>query len=199
MYASVVGHDAQSCPPDWRQAPSGWRGSPFSTQRTSGAPRSSPWQHQADGTSLFFSFNQTLKARDGLEETPIGDLRKGDKISFGIGVNYEGPCAIDVALVERAPDGPQEPSAPLPELVEIIEDAVKVCADEDGWALSATVGIRIRTLYPYFDERLKASGHQKLVSLVPAYPNMFEVSDGIGTRHAAACMRLKSDVLGIAG
>lgn len=153
---------------------------------------------------LFFSYNHMRKDTNGSPEIAIAQLIEGDYVSFSIGMNNKGPCATDVALVERAPNAPPLATPPaypksnrrnMPEeteLVEIVKDAVTVCADEDGWALSAAVGSRISVLYPNFAERLQASAHPKISTLARAHPELFELSaGGPPTRHAAACMKLK--------
>lgn len=156
------------------------------------------------GSPLFFSWNHMLKDKNGVFDQEIGDLVEGDKVSFGMGMNYQGPCAINVALVGR-PNGVSLPDsvsakASVPrrakseelELLEIIKDAVTVCADEDGWALSANVGSRASVLVPNFRGRLQAVGYQKISGFAAAYPSIFEIAaDGQDTRYSAACMRLK--------
>jgi hypothetical protein len=157
------------------------------------------------GSPLFFSWNHMRKDRYGVPEIEIGALVEGDYVSFSVGMNYKGPCATDVVLVERAPGAPsiekfsavkggsRRSGANESELVEIVKDAVTVCADEDGWALSADVGSRIKVLHADFTDRLKASaGFQKISDLARANEETFEVSHkGEGTRYSASCMRLR--------
>lgn len=148
--------------------------------------------------SLFFSWNHMRKGGDGKRELEISDLVEGDIVSFSIGMNNEGACATDVALVQRAPGAPQiaSPMAVLPrrsvsqekELLEILRDAVTVCADEDGWALLSSVGSRISVLSSDFKERLQALGHQKIIQFASKCPEAFEI---YGTRPGTERIRLR--------
>jgi hypothetical protein len=148
--------------------------------------------------SLFFSWNHMRKGGDGKREMEISDLVEGDVVSFAIGMNNEGACATDVALVERAPGAPQvAPPSGLArrnvsqekELLDILRDAVTVCADEDGWALSSSVDSRISVLYSDFKERLQSVGHQKINQFASNYPETFERS---GDRPGTERIRLKA-------
>jgi hypothetical protein len=153
---------------------------------------------------LFFSWNHMRRDKSGIVELEIDKLVVGDEVSFGIGMNNRGPCAIDVALVGRAADAPpleavsakhnvaRRSKPEEAELVDILKDAVSVCADKDGWARLSDVGNRINVLHPNFKERLQAVSFQKILGFAAAYPAVFELSpDGQGTPYAAACLRLK--------
>ena len=158
-----------------------------------------------EDSTLFFSWNHMRKDRFGVPEVAIGKLVEGDYVSFSIGMNYQGRCATDVALVQRAADAPpigtdldqqalsRRSGASESDLVAIVKDAVSVCADEDGWALSSAVGSRITVLHPDFIDRLKVgTAHSKISQLARAHSEIFELSTGAGTRHLASCMRIKS-------
>ena len=58
-----------------------------------------------DSPALFFSYNDMRKTSDGHDERAIGELFTGDQVSYRLGMNYRGPQAIDVVLVNRAKDG----------------------------------------------------------------------------------------------
>lgn len=160
----------------------------------------------ADGPPLFFSYNHMRKdRRTNLREFEISQLVVGDVVSFAVGMNYKGPCAIDVALVDRPEGAPVLSSAVIGvasprrtrfesvELVDVVKDAVTVCADDEGWALLSNVGNRISVVQPDFKERLRATGQFKtLTALISAYPDEFEESDGQGTRYTAKCIRLRA-------
>lgn len=158
-----------------------------------------------NGSPLFFSFNHMRKDRNNLREIEITQLVEGDYVSFSIGMNNKGACATDVALVERASDAPPisspstgsiRPRSNLPseknELLEILKDAVTVCADEEGWTLYANVGTRIKVHCPDFKERLKAAtGLQSISQFITAHKSIFEeLENGDGKRYKAKCVRL---------
>lgn len=158
-----------------------------------------------DARDLFFSFNHMKKDRSGNPEMRIQDLAPGDFVSFSLGMNHKGPCAIDVALVQRASGAPPLEERPISTrgtgattdeeevLVDIIKEAVPVCADKEGWALLADVGSRISVLYPDYKERVAGAGVRRIGELARRHAEVFEVSDhGAGTRHRAACVRLKT-------
>ena len=159
---------------------------------------------------LFFSWNHMLKSRDGRSfEDDISQLAAGDTVSYRMGMNNQGPCAIDVALVHRAHSAPPPESKILidkaarplktdaAQLEEIIINAVAVCADKNGWALASDVGNRATVLHPNFKELFKTqpAAQRKVLEFAEARPVVFEVSrDGQAPGYAAACMRLKSEV-----
>jgi hypothetical protein len=136
------------------------------------------------GASLFFSWAHMRKGPDGRREMEISDLVEGDTVSFTIGMNNEGPCATEVALVKRAPGAPAVSSASAglsrrqvpqeKELLDILKDAVSVCANEGGWALLSHVGSRISVLRPDFKDRLQSLGHQKIIQVAANCPEVFE-------------------------
>jgi hypothetical protein len=166
--------------------------------------KGSKGEEVSEGSPIFFSFNHMRKDLTGTREIEIHQLLIGDYVSYNIGMNNQGPCATDVALVDRKPDAPVLSNVIVQpfetgrtglqdkELLDIVRDAVTVCADGDGWALLSTVGSRISILDPNFAERLNAvRGDKRISSLVRAHPELFEVSTGPGTRYSAACVRLK--------
>ncbi len=160
------------------------------------------------GNPLFFSWNHMRKSPGTANEMKISDLRTGDYVSYSIGMNNRGPCATDVALVKRAVlpnQSVQQSTGGVPrilqsdkeqaEIIEIITDAVNVCADEDGWALSADVGSRISVLHPTFKNRLQDIGAKGMNNFVAEHPAVFDYSQrGEGTRYSAACIRVKPTV-----
>jgi transcriptional regulator with XRE-family HTH domain len=154
---------------------------------------------------LFFSWNHMLKDRSGKPELEIDRLFVGDRVSFGIGMNSEGPCATDVALVSRVAGAPEVAMRSLPTqaialnskreealLVDILRDAVIVCADEDGWALAADIGNR-GDVRGGFKARLQAlKPGTKIVKFCADNPDVFETQDhGVGSKEASARVRLK--------
>lgn len=154
-----------------------------------------------NGGGLFFSYNHMRKDPHGDDETAISELGKNDYVSFSIGMNNRGACATDVALVEKSTTvsietGPEKTDSQVlkndSELVEILQDAIKVCADEDGWALSSSVGTRITTLHPDIRKRLSEFGFKNYANIAMKHTNIFDYSaDGDGTQHSAACLRLR--------
>lgn len=172
-----------------------------------------PGRMDADGSlilsstekPIFFSWNHMRKDGKGINEADINSLHEGDYVSFSMSMNHRGPCAADVALVKREKASQEviesktltnQPPSSLKEsdLIKIIKDAIDVCADEDGWALSSAVGSRVNIFYPDFKKYLLEANpnYLKLSNLAAAHPEYFEVSpNGAGTQHLAACMRIK--------
>ena len=162
--------------------------------------------HQiAPGSALFFSHMHMRKLPHTDDfEVRIAELSEGDIVSFDIGMNYKGPCAVDVALVKpaatqdrtrRAREDASSTSQMAAEPVDIIsalQDAVSVCADEDGWALMSRVGQRLRSM-PNYKGMMRAASANKISQIVDANPDLFEQSgqDGAGTRYSAACIRAR--------
>jgi hypothetical protein len=160
----------------------------------------------APGSALFFSLMHMRKLPHTDDfEVPIADLRVGDIVSFDIGMNYKGPCAIDVALVKAAATQKKvrrprkqaatidESSADPNDIVSALQDAVSVCADEDGWALLSRVGQRLSSM-PNYKGMMRAAAAKKISQVIEANANLFEQSgaDGAGTRYSAACIRVRN-------
>jgi hypothetical protein len=119
------------------------------------------------------------KGPDGKPEMEISDLVAGDVVSYAIGMNSEGACATDVALVERPEGAPDLPRPNVPqekELLDILEDAVSVCTSEAGWAFLSSVGSRIKVLHPDFLERLQSLGHPGYARFADKHPELFEIA-----------------------
>lgn len=159
---------------------------------------------EASGDRLFFfSWNHMRRDRSGKPEIDIADLGPGDEVSFTLGMNHQGPCAVDVALINRGEAPPHAPanmantaaasSPEFSELREMLKDAVTVCANKEGWALLSNVGNRLKVLHPDFDARMEALGMQRIASFAQVDPDSFEYAakGGEGTGHAAACLKLK--------
>lgn len=80
------------------------------------------------------------------------------------------------------------------DIIKIIIDSIYFCADDTGWALSASVGARITKSMPNFKKilRMANQNYMKLSSVLDAHPEIFEISlNGAGTQYAASCIRLK--------
>jgi len=160
-----------------------------------------------EGKEIFFSYNHMRKGQNDSPEIEISELVENDYVSYSVGMNNKGACATDVALVTRAPNAPQltkpaitSATAGLPrrnsnvteenELLEILKDAIVVCANEDGWALSSEVGSRVSVLHSNFKDRLLPLSYTKIAQFAQAHQNIIESSIGAG-KLKAACMRLK--------
>jgi cold shock CspA family protein len=139
---------------------------------------------------VFFSFNHMRKKKDtNIPETPIESLNIGDIVGFVIGMNNKGPCATDVTMIQRAPALEENGQ---PEIIDLVRDAIHVCANENGWALMSSVGGRLSVLHPNYMDLLLQHGYDQLAVLIRRYPAIFEYShDGIGTNHRAACVRIR--------
>ncbi|MFZ2168932.1 MAG: cold shock domain-containing protein [Methylococcaceae bacterium] len=151
---------------------------------------------------LFFSWNHMRLDENGIPELDIQQLKVGDKVSYTIGVNNKGPCATNVAIVERL-DQTRSESVPITSkkqqltsaeqdfLKNKLTDAICLCADSDGWALLADVGSRIKLMFPQATENLNSKGY-KWSKLVEEMTEFFEYnSDGRNTNRSAACVRIK--------
>jgi hypothetical protein len=142
------------------------------------------------GNTVFFSWNHMRKDGSGAAEIPISKLREGDIVGFAIGMNDKGPCATDVTLIERAPE-PEAKSEQEPIDLNVLKDAVRVCADQNGWALVANVGSRLSILNPEYKDQLDAKKF-KIGELLKKHDELFEYStDATKTTRNAACARLK--------
>lgn len=153
---------------------------------------------------LFFSYNHMKKGRDGIsDETPICDLNVGDLVTFAIGMNKKGACATDVALVGKesvspaafergAPERAKAKSKEDYEFISILEDAIKVCGDENGWALLSSVGSRISVLHQDYKTKFLDGERSTIKEFAKAHPEKFEhTPNGAGTSYRADCLRLK--------
>lgn len=156
------------------------------------------------GDTIFFSWNHMKKDRTGNAEMDISALQVDDYVSFSIGMNNKGICAIDVALVERAPSVVSTSAATSlkatnvgvsqkeNELIDILKDAISVCAGENGWGLLSAVGSRISIQHPEF---LKECGYATIKKFAEAHKAVFVYSHtGDGTQYSAACLRTVGSV-----
>ena len=157
---------------------------------------------ESNKPGLFFSWNHMKQDENGIPEIDIQQLKINDKVSYTIGVNNKGPCATNVAIVER-PDQISVEIVPIPSqkqkltddetefLRNKLTDAICICADSDGWALLADVGSRIKLMFPQVTESLNAKGY-KWRQFVEDQFEIFEYSsDGKNANRSAACVRLK--------
>jgi uncharacterized LabA/DUF88 family protein len=60
---------------------------------------------------------------------------------------------------------------PLP----LIKEALDISAQDDGWALLASLGAKLRQLDPGFDPR--TYGHKQLTQLIKSFPTSFEIRE----------------------
>ncbi|MBK8029447.1 MAG: NYN domain-containing protein [Chloroflexi bacterium] len=75
---------------------------------------------------------------------------------------------------KATPAKPDEEAAEPPADVRVLfRMAYDLAVQEDGWAFLGAMGNKLRQLDPAFDPR--TYGHRQLLSLIQAYPNMFEV------------------------
>lgn len=122
---------------------------------------------------LFFSWNGLKKGSDGSVEMEFEDLHEQDEVSFDLGENHMGPCAVDVALVKPAkpseksilpsPQKKLSSSEDIPQLKRVIREAIISCADEKGWAKLSAVGGRLEhVLLPGYKQRLDQNGYKSL-------------------------------------
>ncbi len=153
-----------------------------------------PWGLGETGKAgIFFSWNHMRKNQWGSDEIPLKDLKKGDTVSFSIGMNHKGSCAIDVALVDRVHEATQPinhssaSKEEISQLIDQIKDAIAVCAGADGWALLAQVGTRISVLDPNFKEKNIA-----LASFVENHSDIFEYTNKNESAKGAATVRLRT-------
>jgi hypothetical protein len=155
-----------------------------------------------EGAPLFFSWNHMRRDRSGKPELEIAELHPGDEVSFTLGMNHRGLCAVDVALINRSAEPLPEPSraasetAKSPqfaELRELLKDAVAVCANKEGWALLSDVGSRLKILHPDFVTRIQTLGFQRIANFAEADAENFQYAakGGEGTGFSAACVKLK--------
>lgn len=164
-----------------------------------------PEEPEQTGPSLFFSWNHMRKDKSGNPEMEIDQLIVGDRVSFGVGMNNKGACATEVVLVKRAENGekiisplstpvqPRSNRAEEADLIDVLRDAVIVCADKDGWALLSDVGTRVN-VQSDFRARLSAikPAGTKIGDFCGAHPDIFEYHPhGIGSKEASARVRLK--------
>ena len=154
-------------------------------------------------SGIFFSWNHMKLDENGIPEVDIQQLKVGDKVSYTIGVNNKGPCAANVAIVERHDQTRLESVSPTLKkqiltteeqdfLKNKLTDAISICADADGWALLADVGSRIKLMFPQATESLNAKGYKLSLFVKEELTEIFEYSsDGKNTHRTAACIRLK--------
>ncbi|MFH0847045.1 MAG: NYN domain-containing protein [Chloroflexota bacterium] len=62
-----------------------------------------------------------------------------------------------------------------PDPIPLIKRALDISAQDDGWALLATVGAKLRQLDPGFDPR--TYGHKQLAQLIKSFPAEFETKE----------------------
>lgn len=154
------------------------------------------WVDQQDKlrNNVFFSWNHMRKRKSSTEaETPISELREGDIVSFSLGMNHNGACAVDVTLICKL-DVPVA-SDDLGLVADAIS-AISDCPREDGWALIATVGTRLSVQRKDYKQSLSNLGYEgKLIKLFEKHKERFDVSpNGNGTPYNAACVRMKGSV-----
>lgn len=148
-----------------------------------------------NGERLFFSWNSLMRGSDGTAEIEFEALHEGDEVSFDLGENHMGPCAVSVALISPAKaniatnlaatskklsvaDGVQQLT--VQQLTQSTQDAIISCANEQGWAKLSAVGGRLENvLAPGYKQRLEKLGHKTLKDFLKANPQ-FEVTGAGG-------------------
>jgi len=62
-----------------------------------------------------------------------------------------------------------------PDPLALIKEAMDISVQDDGWALLASLGTKLRQLDPGFDPR--TYGHKQLTQLIKSFPNDFEIRE----------------------
>jgi len=132
--------------------------------------------------SLFFSWNDIKKNREGIPEIEFDHLNIGDDIYFSIGSNRQGMCATDITLISSQ----SESNFNLPNKKPIVSKSIPLmqikeawgsCQDAEGWSNLADVGGRLKFLIKDFNPM--DYGHQKLRHLIEA-TKQFDIRNNDG-------------------
>lgn len=102
--------------------------------------------------------------------------------------SFVNACEIFVYTENLSPKkdkGNQKKGKPHSEWTKLMEQAIGMASQDDGWALLSAVGLNLRKLKSAFDPR--TYGHEQLSQLVKSRPDLFEMK---GEAHLS--VRVKS-------
>jgi transcriptional regulator with XRE-family HTH domain len=134
---------------------------------------------------IFFSYN-SIRKNDNKPDIKMEDLSIGDTVSFNLGINNKGICAIDMVLIEAYKSNDKES-----ESVKLISSAISDCMDETGWALLSNVGSRLSVINKNYKEIIKSDNYEDIGSICRTLKDIFEYSTDGNGKYKAACVRLK--------
>lgn len=120
-------------------------------------------------------------------------IRESGMFVMGVGRkdtpdSFVNACEILVYTENLSPKkdkSNQKKGKPHSEWTKLVEQAIGMASQDDGWALLSAVGLNLRKLKPAFDPR--TYGHEQLSQLVKSRPDFFEMK---GEAHLS--VRVKS-------
>lgn len=137
---------------------------------------------------VFFSYN-SIRKNDNNPDVKMEDISIGDTVSFNLGINNKGICAIDMVLIEAYKSNDKESKS-----VKMLAAAISDCIDETGWALMSNVGSRLSVINKNYKEIIKYEGYEDIGSICKSHGDIFEYSTDGKEKHKAACVKLKENV-----
>ena len=90
--------------------------------------------------------------------------------------SFVNACEVFVYTENLSPKenkGNQKKGKSHTEWTKLVEKAIGMSSQDDGWALLSAVGLSLRKLKPAFDPR--TYGHEQLSQLVKSRPDLFEM------------------------
>lgn len=144
-----------------------------------------------EGENVFFSWNHMRKqSNPDIPIISITDLMVGDIVGFAMGFNDVRECATDVTLSSRSKETTVNTDATG--FLDVLKEAIKECANEEGWALMSELGNCLRAWYPPdYKEKLRSMGYENLTEPLKKHPHMFTFTQtGEGSNYKAACVRV---------
>ena len=90
--------------------------------------------------------------------------------------SFVNACEVFVYAENLSPkeiNGNQKKGKSHTEWTKLVEKAIGMSSQDDGWALLSAVGLNLRKLKPAFDAR--TYGHEQLSQLVKSRPDLFEM------------------------
>ena len=105
-------------------------------------------------------------------------IRESGMLVMGVGRkdtpdSFVNACEIFVYTENLSPKedkGNQKKEKPHSEWTELVEQAISMASQDDGWALLSAVGLNLRKLKPAFDPR--TYGHEQLSQLIKSRPDL---------------------------
>lgn len=105
-------------------------------------------------------------------------IRESGMLVMGVGRkdtpdSFVNACEIFVYTENLSPKedkGNQKKEKPHSEWTELVEQAIGMASQDDGWALLSAVGLNLRKLKPAFDPR--TYGHEQLSQLIKSRPDL---------------------------
>lgn len=108
-------------------------------------------------------------------------IRESGMFVMGVGrkdspESFVNACEVFVYTENLSPEtnnGNQKQGGRHTEWTRLMEQAISMASQDDGWALLSAVGLNLRKLKPAFDPR--TYDHQQLSQLVKSRPDLFEM------------------------